>query len=360
MVFQLHIPELTENEHRRLGQLHIEMLKRKKFKKCMVGKGCRGKIVQGHVVPHAWLKQIATADEVYVFSPYSPPKELVDWEDVYEPPVKNHANNALTRYFTCEEHEKLFFSIDKFDPDLSSLKNIHLVLYKSILAQIWLESFLLKCHRRLAEESPTDELYRALAQANAEHLQGLRYYKRETEKCLYPRRCKRCRGGPCKTIGHKKHRVQGKLGIASSAFSDGTRERRRIHPDYGRVFQPIANCGITVLPTERGHTTLIHYFKKESHIIQTELDHIAGLDGRKLEAYISAMVLSSCEDIAINPSFWEGLGRRRQEAIRKRFQEDMPDIGVGTSEMMDKWADELVKQDTIIRIPNPNQINLFR
>ena len=266
----------------------------------------------------------------------------------------------MTRYFTCEEREKMFFPIDGFDPDLEGLKNIHLVLYKAILAQMWLEDSLLKGYRRLTKESPQDELFQVFAHVNAEHLQGLRYYQRETEKCLDPEQCKRCQGGPCKTIGYEKLYVEGKPSIALSQFSDGTRERARMHTKYESYVQPIANCGITVLPTKRGHTALLHYFSQGKHIIQSELDHILALQGKKQEAYISAMVLSSCEDIAVRPSFWEGLGRKRQDAMRKRFQEDTPDTGVGTWEMMEKWASERLRPDTILQVPNPTQINLFR
>ena len=360
MEFQLQTAEHPENELKRIRHLYVTMLKRKSFRKCTVGEGCRGKIVQGHLIPRAWLRAIATQDEVYVFSPHSPPKALMDEDPDYELPMKEHVNNALTRYFTCEEHEKLFFPIDELDPDLSLLQNIHLVIYRSLLAQLWLEDFLLRCHKRLAEESPEDEMFRALAQVNAEHLQGLRYYKRVTEKCLDPERCKRCRGGPCKTIGHIKRHMQGKRGISASQFSDGTRLRVRDNSEYQTHVQSVANWGLAVLPTKRGHAALLNYFLEERAIIQSELNYIAGLQGKRLEAYISAMLLSSCEDIAISPSFWEGLGSKRQDAIRSRFRNYMPDIGVGTLEMIDKWTEERLRSHSIEQIPNPSHINLFR
>ena len=356
MVYQLQQTEHTENERKRIHQLFTSKLKRKGFKKCMVGKGCCGSIVKGHFVSKSWLGAISTEDEVYVFSPFSPPGV---GEDELAIPAKDHVNRALTRYFTCEGHEELFFPIDRFNPDLESLKNIHLVLYKAIVAQMWLEHWILDAYRTLAEESSGDELFRVSARVNAEHIQGLQFYKRETERCIDPERCRRCQGGPCRTIGHEKLYVRGEPSIALSQFSDGTRRRVRMHTEEVYV-QPIANCGITVLPTRRGHTFLFHYFRQEKNMIQSELDHILALQSKKQEAYISAMVLSSCEDIAIRPSFWEGLGRRRRDAMRKRFRQDVPDTGVGTLEMMDKWADERLRTDTVLQVPNPNQINLFR
>ena len=216
------------------------------------------------------------------------------------------------------------------------------------------------CHKRLIKESPEDELFQAYAQMNAVHLRGLVYYRAETEKCLEPVDCRRCKGGPCKTIGCVKLRIPGNPTVASSQFSNGERTMVRGHTAFETHINPVANCGITVVPIKTGHTVLFHYFKGEGQIIESELDHLARLKGKRLEAYISALVLSGCEEIAIKPSFWDGLGKRRQDAMRTRFQVDMPDIGVGTQEMIEKWTAERIRSDKILRIPNPKQINLFR
>ena len=321
MTNELHIPELPENEAKRIGQLMIEMLKRKKFRKCSAVGIHSGIVVQGHLAPRPWLRAIAKSDEVYVFAPYSPNTAFISGDEI-EMPVREHINNALTRYFTCEEHEKMFFPVDRFEPDLSNLKNIHLVLYRSILAQLWLEDLVRRAFRRVSEESPEDEMYAAMARVHAEHVLGLRHYKKEAERCLDPERCRRCRGGPCSVIGYQSRHIRGKPGIAASQFSSGARLNRRNYSEYERHLEMVASCGITVLPTTQGHTFLYHYFLEEQQLIQTELDHIATIHGRKLEAYISAILLSDCENIAISPLFWDDLSKRRQQAIRNRFKKN--------------------------------------
>lgn len=194
MTYELHMPDIPENEERRIGQILTNMLKRKKFQKCMAeGKHSR-KVAQGHLIPRSWLRAIGTSDEVYVFAPYSPFAAFTVGAE-RDVPTREHINKALTRYFTCEQHEKLFFPIDGFDPDLSNLRNVHLVLYRALLAQLWLEEFTLRAFRRVSTESPKNELYQAMNRVHAENVHGLRNYKKKVEGCLNPDRCRRCQGG---------------------------------------------------------------------------------------------------------------------------------------------------------------------
>lgn len=359
MTYELHTPDIPENEARRIGQVLVNSFKRKQFRKCMVGACRRSRAVQGHLVSRSWLNEIATSDEVYVFAPYGPlsPFNAASDNDVL---AREHVNNALTRYFTCEEHEKLFFPIDGFEPDFSKLENVHLVFYKALLAQLWLENFMERAYRKVSRESPKDEFYQTMRRVHAESSHGLRRYKSKVERCLNPDRCKRCQGGPCRVIEYQMRSIRGESTIAASQCSAGPAVNFRIFSETERHAEFNAICGTTVVPTSQGHVFLYHYFLDEKHLIQRELDHIAAIQGPMLEAYISAILLSDCENIAVRPEFWEGLGERRQRAILDRFHNDLPDIGIGPQEMIDRWNYERMHQTGILPVPNPVQINLFR
>ena len=67
----------------------------------------------------------------------------------------------------------------------------------------------------------------------------------------------------------------------------------------------------------KGHKVVLHYFREEERFVRPEFDYIQSLQGRKQEAQISALLLSSCENIAISPHMWEQIGERRQQAILK-------------------------------------------
>ena len=358
-MYALNVPELPENESRRLGQLLVDMLKRNSFQKCMASGIHSGKVVQGHLVPRTWLNAIAETREVFVFAPYSPDRGLITG-DMPDIPIKEHVNNALTRYFTCTEHEKVFFPIDKHNPDLSDLKNIHLMLYRAILAQLWLEVFLQRAFKRLASESPENAVFQSMVQIQLVDIRGLRHYRSMTERCLEPNTCGRCQGGPCQVIGHHLETIEGESLIAACQFSSGSRFKLRTYNVPHPYVEKISNWGITVIPTSKGHTFIYHYFLSEQGPIQAEVEYISTLKGKKLETYISAKLLSDCENIAVSSSFWEGLDQRRQQAIRDRFENDLPDVGIGSSDMIERWKQDRMYQTGIVSVPNPNQINLFR
>ena len=356
--------ELSENSKRRLLQSITDSTKRNRYRECLVVGNHRGKVVKGHIVPKSWLKKLSDdKDEVYVFASHpvrmlgeSPDRELSIAD-------KLHINNALVRSFTCEGHEPLFSSVDQTDPDLSNFNNLNRMLYRAISGQLWLEILIHNAFTKAFESSPQDELFQVIALMCRENRAGLRYYKKEAERCLDPEVCRRCRGGPCRTIAHRVIRLPGEgLLLSASQFTAGHRTVVRIPHNYHSEpqVQPIANWGITVLPMSKGHKVVLHYFREEERFVRPEFDYIQSLQGRKQEAQISALLLSSCENIAISPHMWEQIGERRQQAILKMFQEERKDVGFGTEEMLAKWERDRMFPSRRIHVPHPNLVNMFR
>ena len=351
-------PSLPENEKRRYIQDLLEKSKRRNYKECLVS--CKAaqsehvkKIVKGHLVPRSWLEKISTDDHVYVFATHS---VNLYHEQGSEIPKYEHINNALVRYFTCKDHEEFFFCADNAVADLSDLKIPNRMAYKAIIGQLWLERLLQRGYREISASSPQDEVLKRQVHLHSQNVIGLSYYKKEIERCLSPEQCGRCRGRSCRVVGHKVIRMRGEPTVSVSQFCQGSRTRIRYAE---RQVENIANWGVTVLPNDKGHVAIFHYFLEEEDIVGPTFEYISGLNGRKREAAVSELILKSFENIAISPNMWDHIGKRK-EAIRSAFYDNMPDIGFGSEEQLLKWEKERLHPARFERVPNPNQINLFR
>ena len=116
------------------------------------------------------------------------------------------------------------------------------------------------------------------------------------------------------------------------------------------------NWGMTVLPLSKGHKVILHHFIDEERIIEPLGQMLSRLQGKKLQGQISYWILKSFENLAINPGRWEQFGKRRL-AMLEVFLNEMPDVGFGSMEQIQKWEEERFKQDSYA--PNYNELNLF-
>ena len=355
MIRKLHIPELLENERRRITQIAVDLTKRDAYRKCQAMGQCKGDVVGGHLIPKSWLRKICDDEgKVRVFSHLPLNVFKANFEDAPYLPILEHLNNVLVSHFTCEEHEKMFSNIDDPEPDLSDAKNLNLMAYKPIIAGLWREKLLLRAAETELSEDPKNELFQSSVHLQQQRVTGLTYYKLRTEECLNPRECLRCHGGKCKVIAHRVFRVPGKPALAVSDFSDGI--RTRINPRF-RTVEYIVNWGMTVLPLNDGHRVILHHFVEEEPIIEPMSQQLSRLQEWKLQGEISYRMLKSFENIAIDPRRWQQLGGKRRQAMLDVFLNEMPETGFGDMETVMKWERNRFKPD--MPAPNPNQLNLF-
>ena len=108
--------------------------------------------------------------------------------------------------------------------------------------------------------------------------------------------------------GHEVRHISGEPAIAVSQFLDGIRMRLDA---YNSTLQPIANWGITVLPTDRGHSAVLHHFRQEHDIMNGTTENVRALNGRRLQEYLSSLILDNCENIAISPTIWDAFGAKK-------------------------------------------------
>ena len=362
-MYPLHRPELPENRKRRLLQVITDKTKIKSFGKCMHGRSHAAKAVGGHVIPRNWLRQISVNEEVKVFASLPVSNfwsQQVETVSDIDPPIRGeHINQATVRRFTCQPHEEALSPTDSIYPDTSNIGILNLCTYRPLIAQMWLETLLEQCFEEVTKAVPNDEPFQLQARMHRQNALGLEQYKKLIEPCLSPDSCNRCIGGKCKVTGHVVRRISGKPTFAVSQFSSGSRTLANFH---FRTIKYIANWGLTVIPTPKGHTAILHYFLEDVPIsleMQKTIQQFEFLNGKALEQMISALVLDTCENIAISPAAWNAFGPKRQNAMLDRFGTEQSDIGFGSREQIEKWNREHLQE---IREPptNPRQLNLFR
>ena len=347
----LHIPDLTENERKAIAQMLTDKTKPHQYKECLINGEHKGQIVKGHLIPRSWFTEISVQSKVMMI--VEPPINLF-WTQ------RDHAisvgiGDATTGFFTCEEHEKLFFPIDAKDPDLSNARNLALMMYKAVISQLWSQKLMKKAYESILHETPNNEPAQIILWNHKERERGLTVYKKKIEQCLNPVSCMKCTGKECQSIGHKVWHITGAPAIAASQHMDGI--RARINPYRGTV-QRIVNWGLTVLPTSKGHAVILHYYKDEERYLYTLFEKLFNAQGKNLQSELSILMLDYCENIAISPSHWERLGARRQQAIVERFWTEMPDFGFGTMGQIAKWERDRLSPEKYV--PNMRQLNLFR
>ena len=362
-MFRLNRPEIPGNERKRIGQLLTHKTKLESFSRCMVCKEHNSRTVRGHSVPRNWLKQISSSDKeviVFVALPVGPlPKGLeIDGDLIAVPTKPLHINNVHRRRFTCETHEMIFFQIDDLNPDTTSLRILNLMAYKAIIAESWTEAMLEKAHRAALAETPDDEVFRIQARLHHQNGIGLEHYKNQVEECLQPEQCNRCNGSRCKMVSHLVRHIPGAPVLAVSQFS--SRSRTEVNPVH-RTIRYIANWGLTVLPKDNCHTVILHYFPNEledSVMMAQAVSDFSSLNGRRLQEFVSMLLLDRCENFAISLEAWKTYGPKRRAAMEHRFGAELQDVGFGSMAHIKKWdAERFMK--TKSSPPNPKQLNPF-
>ena len=352
MVQELHMPDLPENERKRIAQRATDLTKRKAYKECLAIGECEGPIVGSHSIPRAWLRKICDNDgKVRVFEklPLNPFRAN---NDTY--PVLNHLNSVSVGYFTCERHERLFSRIDDPNLDVCDSGNLNLLVYRPILETLWTQNLLMQQARAKLAEAPQNELFEKEVGLQNQRIAGLRHYKKRIEGCLDPKTCHHCEGGKCRVVGHKTFHIPGEPALAVSGFSDGIRTRANARFNY---VQHLMNWGMTVLPLSNGHMVIFHHFIDEEKIIEPLGRMLSHLHGKKLQGQISYWTLKSFEQLAISPSRWEQFGRHRRSAMLDVFYNEMPDVGFGDMEQIQKWDKDFFNPNPLAA--NYNQLNLF-
>ena len=347
-------PLFTDNQQKQHMQILTEQTKRNAYKECLMEGDHQGQLIKGHLIPRSWLGKISAENQVVMFA--QPPVNLF-WSSSNKATetIRMGIGDAATGFFTCEGHEKSFFSIDATAPDLANVVNLNLMVYKATIAQLWAQTLMKKAYETLASKTTNDEVVRQIANYYTENERGLKIYAQNFGQHLSTDSCDKCNEQVCETIKHKRWVIPGEPALAVSQFTSGFQAKIDYH---AKTVQKMVNWGLTVLPTNKGHVAILHYLKDEEHDLKGLFSNLFHAQGKKLAAELSVIILDNCENVAINPDYWDRLGSRRQQAITERFWTRMPEFGFETIQETEKG--ERSQAFPSKHVPNLQQLNLFR
>lgn len=357
------LSDRLKNRRRELLQIITDKTKIDVHRECLVSVSeCEdNKVVRGHLIPMAWLRVIAQDNKIMAFAKV-PVHTFRDeeGEEFLLPVTKREIKQTLIGRFSCQKHEQIFFPVDQREPDITDSTNLNLLLYRSIIAQMWAQRRMVRAWDAFVNEAPNDEVAKIIANTYRDNCTGLSHYKAQVERCLFPKKCAACNYGSkrCENIVHKIRELRGAPVLAVAQFSDGGRTRIL----YDGEEQITANCGITIFPTSTGHTVVEHYFMEEKLIWEKENSlwpNLQKKSGKYLEETVSLLAMDYCENIAMNPKHWDKFGKKRQIAIRRRFTETI-DTPVGTLERLQRQAERQLPTPLPEYVPNRRLLNLFR
>ena len=79
---------------------------------------------------------------------------------------------------------------------------------------------------------------------------------------------------------------------------------------------------------------MLHYFRQEHDIMNGTTENVRALNGRRLQEYLSSLILDNCENIAISPTIWDAFGAKKHQAIRERFIPELSALSYGPPERL--------------------------
>ena len=272
-----------------------------KLKECQVADGCSKQAVQGHLIPRSYMKRLpGNSSEMCVFTRYRfgagrPPTSF---------PMAADRGVATTAFFTCHEHEALFYDADKINHITvkPKQKTLNAMCYRNLIHQRWQEKLWAQASeivdRRLG--MPKQRAIARLMRADASRLLPL---QRALESCLLNPDCKDCAHDECRTMEHMVWAAEGPPVIAAAQFRVGANNDRD------------GLWGMTLIPAENCNALCLHFPKKlGTKPLDMAFDGTANV--KKMHGRtITRAILSCCTNVVFSKESWEGLTNEERSAV---------------------------------------------
>ena len=310
-----------KSEQRRIVQILTEKTKRTALKQCMVPGLHKGKIVEAHDIQRAVMRKLASHSNVMAFA-QMPMVEHMEFPD--EVPI----SHAMTGYFTCEEHEKLFSPVEKQIPDFENDHHLLLLAYKALIRAMWemkVQRAMFEAHE---QADPKSDFPNYMARLCRGKESGIGYYKHLVEVMLGIADHPSPYDDEPDVIKHFIIRVPSKCpSIAASCWSDGLRWWWELVPN-GAVIEKIGQWGCTVYPMEEEHVVVYHYPSADESIILKGTWQVRQAIGTVLQRRFSRDLLGRMEGIVMSSEVWRSFTDEKRSAIRDFFWATMPRMDI--------------------------------
>ena len=333
--FHNELIRMPSSERRRILQIHTEMTKRTALKECMVPGLHKGKTVEGHDIQRAVMCKLTSGTDVMTFAQI-PTVDRMEFPDVVS------IGHAMTGYFTCEEHERLFALVEKQTPDFENDDHLLLLAYKALIRAMWEIKVQRAAFEAQEQADPKSDFPNFMVRLCREKESGIGYYKHLAEVMLGIAQYPSPYDDEPDVIRHFVIRVPSKRpSIAASSWSDGLRWWVEPGTDSARV-EKIGQWGCTVYPMEKEHIVVFHYPSADESIILKGTWQVRQAEGTVLQRRFSRDLLGHMEGIVMSPEMWNSFTAEKRSAIRDYFRATMPRMGIETPDAprvppVDEW-----------------------
>jgi hypothetical protein len=299
---------------------------------CYYTAACKEPAIGAHVVSQAWLRTLASQGKVYWFTRHKGlPKGMsealkkgADESTLFQrlresQPSLEPIGRATRAKFCCEQHDRVFNSIDSRDNmDLQDPDDHHLNLmfHRALLRQLHVDTAA-KIWR--GQDSEMDAMWASLPIVDGDSVDNLQQPRRVLQQALGAKQ------GGSWCVRHLVRHIPGQPRIAAALAASW-------RPAEGKVTVADLKCtgawGCTVIPHDRGHLVAYHYCTtlpkgprakrdlawKENYLLTEVIK-----DGPDLPFRISQDLLELCEELCIAPSAWNAYPNSTQKAIQDLF-----------------------------------------
>ena len=285
---------------------------RRSRKECIIPGAHCGTVVEGHTVQRALMENRGMYDEEgRVMSFRGGSMNLFNKTRM---PVPLHINHALTEFFSCEKHDRIFQEVEiPNEPDFGNERHLNLLAYKAILGEVKKEENLSHGFRTASKMMPEDEVWAQMLETTEVRLTGKMEAKEIIERQigLLPSH------DAGKLMKHRTKEIpSAQPMVAASAWCGG---EKVIIDHVKRTIKPIAMWGCTVYPTQSEHVIIYHYLNGDADQVLPELRFLMQKDPKNLQRSVSADLLTMLESMTVSAPGWETFSGRQRKAISRCF-----------------------------------------
>ena len=330
---------------------------RNKHRRCLFANECTEEAVEAHSVSRAVLATIG--DNGHVIVPMGRHEKDVEGRTGLHLGFDSKGIGvASTGTFACRTHENAFKAIDTVPMDFSAPHIRNLLLYRAVLREIWTLSRIRPGTDWIEERAPGTLIPSIHPDMR---LQSLLYMRERIRPLLVGRNDIK----HASRVVHKVWRVKSDHPIVAVSSASGgsmlavdhaTGETLPASSVRGLVgLEPYTCWGLTIIPHDDAHMVLASWLEGSQGA--TYFTHLGELQGKELEAAISAEIILFCENWFLSPKVWKGYGEKRQQAILAAYN-NLLELVSGQYSWMDR--SDRTPWHKYVKLPNRHQINLFR
>ncbi len=314
-------------------------------------------MIQAHSVSRAVLKELETNG--HVVAPWIRNRRDDEGRSYANLEFKLQGiNRASTGTFVCRTHDAEFAAIDTVPIDFDNQEVCDLLFQRAILKDAWqllrtqFGTMWLEREKPLPMPKPIHPYTRLRALLEA--AERIRPWLDPTRERLGAR-----------PLVHLVRRMKTEHSIVAASCAGGgsdlgfsRRSGRELSPRKVREItgvEPNTCWSFTVVPEETEHVMVASWLATSA--AETYFKHFKEVQGKELQAAVSAELIMFCENWYLNPRVWESFSQTRKSAIAAAY-DNMTNLASGEYVWRDR-ADGMPWFE-YLNLSNRHQLNLFR